>query len=312
MAHLSRTRLTVAAGLGAAVLWSYWPLLGDMVARWGNDPKYAHGYLVPVFALWLLWRRLRRAGPPPDAATAGDWWGLALLAGGLGLHLAGAYVYFAWLSEVSFLFTLAALVLAVGGWRLLRIAGPSIGFLAFMLPLPYQVEFALGTPLQHLAAQASAYLLELLGLCASAQGSTIALNSRNLEVVEACSGLGMVVTFFALCTAAAIVINRPLLDRVVVVVSAVPVALIANIARITVTGILAETVGGPVADVVYHDAAGYLMMSFAALLIWVELLILSRLLVPVPATDDAALDIKFAMPAAPTVAARRRKVAVDR
>jgi len=311
MTYLPRTKLVSAAGLGLALLWSYWPVLGDMASRWANDPKYSHGYLVPVFALWLLWKRLRQAGAQADEKnTDGAWWGLALVVAGIGLHLAGAYVFVDWLSEVSFLIALAGLFLSMGGWRLLRIAAPSVAFLAFMLPLPFQVEAALGTPLQRLAAQASAYVLELLGFCASTQGNIIVLNSRNLEVVEACSGLGMVVTFFALAVGAAIVLKRPWLDRAVIVASAVPVSLIANVVRISATGVLSETVGGPITYFVYHTLAGYLMMTFAALLIWIELWVLSRLLVPAP--EDAKVELNFGLTSSPVVAGRRHKVAVGR
>jgi len=313
MAFLPRTKQSMAAGLGLTLLWAYWPVLSDVAARWSNDPKYSHGYLVPVFALWLLWKRLRQAGPQADGQGSGaQWWGLAFLLPGIGLHLAGVYVYLDWLSEVSLLLSLAGLCQSVGGWRLLRIAGPSIGFLAFMLPLPFRVEIAMGYPLQHLATVAGTYLLELLGFCASAQGNTIVLNNKTIDVVEACSGLGMVVTFFALAVAVAIVLDRPLLDRIVVVASAVPVSLFANIIRITATGILAETVGGPIADVVFHTLAGYLMMTLAAGLIWLELKILSRLLVAVPVEGKMDIDLALGMMSSSVADKRRRKVPVGK
>jgi exosortase/archaeosortase family protein len=99
----------------------------------------------------------------------------------------------------------------------------------------------------------------------------------------------MLVTFFALATAVAIVIDRPWLDRGVIVLSAVPVALISNIVRITVTGMLFETVGSRVAHVVYHDLAGWFMMPLALLLLWMELKLLSHLLVSPP--PEVSLDL---------------------
>jgi exosortase len=313
MAYLPRTKQSIAAGLGLALLWAYWPVLVAVAARWANDPKYSHGYLVPVFALWLLWKRFRQAGPHAYLeGSGGTWWGLAFLFAGFGLHLAGAYVFIDWLSEVSLLVALVGLCLSLGGWKLLRVAGPSIGFLAFMLPLPFRVEIALGDPLQRLATLAGTYLLELVGFCASAQGNTIVLNNAKLDVVEACSGLGMMVTFLALTVAVAIVIDRPILDRVVVVASAIPVSLIANVVRITATGILTETVGGPVANVVFHNLAGWLMMTFALALIWLELKILSRLLVALPAENKTDIDLSLGMKPSPVAGNRRRKVPVGK
>src|SRR6266446_3095332 len=81
----------VTAALGAAAcLWAYWPTLGEMAWRWGHDPQYSHGYLVPLFALYLLWARRQRllAREPAPAA-----WGLILLMLAVALRLAGAYFH---------------------------------------------------------------------------------------------------------------------------------------------------------------------------------------------------------------------------
>ncbi len=179
----------------------------------------------------------------------------------------------------------------VGGWRALKWAWLSIVFLAFMIPLPFRVENALGPPLQYMATNASTYLLQTLGFMAFADGYVIQLNDAKIGVVEACSGLSMVITFIALSTGAALVVKRPLFDRIVLVASSVPVALLANIIRITVTGILHDTVGGHAADTFYHDLAGWLMIPLALGLYWLEIWVLSHLLVEtslaVPALDLA-------------------------
>ena len=114
---------------------------------------------------------------------------------------------------------------------------------------------------------------------AFAEGNVIQLNEAQIGVVEACSGLSMLITFIALSTAAALVVKRPLLDRIVLVASSIPVALLANIARITLTGILHDTVGGHAASTFYHDLAGWLMIPLALVLYWLEIWVLSRLLI---------------------------------
>jgi exosortase/archaeosortase family protein len=100
-----------------------------------------------------------------------------------------------------------------------------------------------------------------------------------IGVVEACSGLSMLLTFVALSTAAALVVKRSLLDRVVLVASSISVALVANIFRIIMTGILHDMVGGHAATTFYHDLAGWIMIPLALFLYWLEIGILSRLLV---------------------------------
>jgi exosortase len=257
-------------------LYAYGPTLLGLARRWGTNPQYSHGYLVPMFAVALLW--MRRA-ELKDGVGQGSWWGLAVLGCGVALHLAGTYLYYDWLAEVSLLPTLAGLCLCLGGVKTFRWAWPAILYLAFMLPLPHRLEVALAFPLQRLATLTSSYLLQTLGFSAVAEGNIIVMENARLGIVEACNGLGMLVTFFALATAVAMVIKRPWLDRGLVILSAVPIAVVANVIRITATGVLAETVGQQWADLVFHDLAGWLMMPLALALLGLELLILSWVLV---------------------------------
>jgi exosortase len=262
--------------LGGCLLWSLWPALATMVERWSTDPRYAHGYLVPLFSLALLWmRRARLDGAKPGRST----WGLAFVALGVAFQIAGGYSHHGTLVGFALLPYLGGIALLLGGWRILDWAWPSIGFLAFMIPLPWVVENALGAPLQLIATSVSTYLLQVLGFMAFADGNVIHVNDAQIGVVEACSGLSMLISFVALSTAAAVVVKRPLVDRAVLVASSIPVALLANITRITLTGVLHERVGDHAAFRFYHDLAGWLMIPLALILYWSEIWVLSRLLV---------------------------------
>jgi exosortase len=153
------------------------------------------------------------------------------------------------------------------------------------------METALGAPLQSLATAASTYALQTLGLMAFAEGNAIQLNEARIGVVEACSGLSMLTTFIALSTATALVIKRPLLDRIVLVISSIPVALVANITRIVMTGALHEMVGGHSATTFYHDLAGWVMMPLALVLYWLEIAVFSRLLIETKHEAPSVLDL---------------------
>jgi exosortase/archaeosortase family protein len=126
---------------------------------------------------------------------------------------------------------------------------------------------------------------------AYADGYVIHLNDARIGVVEACSGLSMLMTFTALATAAALVMRRPLLDKLVLVVSSIPVALAANILRITVTAILHDTVGGRAAEAFYHDLAGWLMIPAALGLYWLEVWVFSRIVVETRLEAVPVLDL---------------------
>jgi exosortase len=268
--------LFVLTVLGACALWAYWPTLEGMADRWSHDPQYSHGFLVPVFALVVVWSR--RESTPARAMRA-SWWGLPVLTAAVALRLVAAYVGLGYLDGPSLLASLAGVCLLAGGGTALHWAWPAIGFLAFMLPLPYTVEMALAHPLRSLATTMSTYALQTLGWPAVSEGNVIVMDDVRLGVIDACSGLGMLMTFFALSTAVALLVQRPLADRLAIVASAVPIAVLANVARITATGVAYQTLGAEAAHKLFHDLAGWLMMPLALALLWLEVRLLSAVLV---------------------------------
>jgi exosortase len=277
-------RATLTAWLNAAVLlaaslWVCWPTLARWQHRWASDAQYSHGYFVPAFALLLLWlRRPLLRGEP----ARGSAWGLVLLAFACALRLTGAFFYFVWVEQIAVLPLLAGVCALAGGGKALRWAWPAIAFLAFMVPLPGRLDGALAHPLQRVGTEASAYVLQVLGVPAVAEGNVLLLSEVELGVVEACSGLRMLIVFFALSTGVALVIQRPLAERVLVVLSAAPIAVVVNVLRIVSTALLYEWGRSALAEAVYHDLAGWLMMAVAVGLLWAELRLLERVLVVTP------------------------------
>src|SRR5271157_5294211 len=270
------------AVLAVGLLWEFWPILVAMAERWSNDPRYAHGYLVPMFSLAMLW--MRRSQMPGEELRANSR-GLAFIALGAVILLVGGYFRQGTIEGLALLAYLAGVAMVLGGWPALRWSWPSIMYLIFMIPLPWSVENALGPPLQWLATLASTFTLQTLGFMAFAEGNVIQLNDAKIGVVEACSGLSMLITFIALAVGMALVVNRPVLDRIVLVLSAIPVALLANIARITLTGVLHEKISGQIADTFYHDLAGWVMIPFALVLYLCEIWVFSHILVEAEKTS---------------------------
>jgi exosortase len=264
----------------AALFWALWPTtLRIMAGRWQSDPQYTHGYLVPLFALFLLWERRELAGRGPLSPSV---LGLPLLLAGLGMHFLGLYIYSDFVAMLALLPCVAAVFLLTGGWAALRWAWPAVAFLVFMIPLPYRLEVSLAHPLQAVATTCSTHLLQTLGIAAFAEGNVIRMSkTQPIGVAEACSGLSMLVIFFALCTALVLVIRRPLYQKIIVIASAVPIAIAANVIRITATGILYKTAGQRLADLVFHSLAGWLMMPLALGMLWLELRILSWVFIQV-------------------------------
>jgi exosortase len=276
-----RMPLMVLAGLVVLLVLAYWDMFALTSAAW-NEGLYSHGWIVPVFALWLLWVRWEPFGPVPAMER---WIGLGLLVLGLSARLLAAEYGMHPVDRLSFLPSILGVFMLVGGFNIVRWAGPALGFLLFMFPLPNKLEVLVHGKLQRLASICSTFVLQTLGVSAFRQGNLISIPGLQepLTIADACSGLRMLTIFCALAVAMVFLIDRPWWDKFVILLSAIPIALAVNIIRITVTGLLYKFVGqdNHFATKLAHDWAGYFMMPLALGFLWLELQILERLTIPV-------------------------------
>jgi exosortase len=271
--------LVLFAGILVLLGWAYWSTLLEMIQRWNIDPQYTQGYVIPVLVFAVLWWR-RKQFPGWAASNAG--WGLGFVLIGVCLRMLATVFFLEPLDVFSLLPVLAGCLLCAGGWPLLKWACPGIVLLLFVIPMPYRIEVALTMPLRRIATQGSAFVLQVLGFPAIAEENIILVDDVLMGVVEACSGLGMLHTLFALTTCVAFFCERPWWEKGLIVCSALPITLVANVIRIASTGVLYEVWGSGPADVYYHSLAGWFMMPVALLLLWVEFKILDRLVEYVP------------------------------
>src|SRR5262245_7880158 len=255
-----------ALAILGAIVWAYWPALRDMARKWATDPQYSQGYVVPLFAAYLFWARRKELS---DEECQPSWWGAALLLVGVAIRLTGTALYHDWLEAISLLPMLWGATLLLVGWKGLALTWYATAFLFFMIPLPYRLETGLSLPLQRLATLSSTYALQTLGFPAFSEGNVIVLNQERIGVVEACNGLGMLMLFFALAVALTILMEkRSWVDKVLIVAMAVPIAVLVNTIRITATTIIRDKVSPWLADVIFHDLGGWLMMPLALALLW--------------------------------------------
>src|SRR5262249_24116281 len=158
---------------------------------WESNPSYSHGYFVPLIALYILWQRRGRLAKVRSRPRA--WaWGLVLAI------LAGRALLFErnelWFENATIPAMIAALLLALRGWALLRWALPGLAYLAFMFPLPPSINLMMAAPLQRLATWGSLSLLRAFGLPVLAEGNILIIGPHQLFVEQACNGLSMLMT----------------------------------------------------------------------------------------------------------------------
>jgi exosortase len=264
--------------LALCLVWAYWTTIQELWRRWSDQPQYSHGYFVPIFAGVLLWWRRDML---ESKTLRGSWWGLPVLVFGVAMRLAGAYYFYDTFDFLSLLPVFVGICLLLGGWYALWWSWPAILFLIFMIPMPFRLETAMAQPLQQIATRISTYTLQTLGLPAIAEGNTILIEEARIGVVEACSGLRMLTVFIALAMGFIFMIDRPIWERAILLASAIPIALISNIVRITVTGAMHSMGLSKAADVFFHDVAGWFMMPLAVALLALELWLLSKVFIVV-------------------------------
>jgi exosortase len=254
-------------------------LLATFARRWASEPQYSHGFVIPIMAIGLGWMRRFKI---PEGFARANWWGLSLLATGVLLHGIADYLYVEVADSAGLLCCVFGVVLTIWGGRLLRGIWPAILFLAFMFPLPFRFEQLLSGPLQLLGAREATYYIQACGIPAVAQGSTILMGDIQLGVAEACSGLRMLTVFIAISAAVMMVSRRTVWEKLLVLFSAIPIALICNIGRIVATAVAWTHVDEATANLIFHDLSGWLMMPSAMILLYLELRLIDWLFVEVP------------------------------
>jgi len=256
--------------------WSHWALVASafalflaalyssigraLVAQWWDDANYAHGFLVPLFSGFLVWRqrgRLRVLAPRGSAL------GLPVLLGGIGLLVLGDLGSENFLMRSSLIVILAGLVLFHLGARVFRTVLFPLSFLFFMVPLPGVVFYAVTFPLQRLAAEQAAWVLDLLGVPVLLDGNVIHLSQISLGVTEACSGIRSLISLLAAAVAGAYLLLPSGWAMAVLVASAVPITILANVGRVVTTGLIAQWVGVEYAAGFFHEFAGLVVYLFA-------------------------------------------------
>jgi exosortase len=261
---------TGIAWFGVLLVACYAPVLKALVRQWNNDPDMGHGFFVPLIAGFIIWQRreeLAAIQPEPN------WWGLVVVAwGGLQLMLAtlGAELFTA---RMSFVVTLIGVVWTLGGTVMLKKLAFPLFLLFFMLPIPAVIYSAATFKLQILASQLADGALTVLSIPVLREGNVLELPNQRLSVVDACSGIRSLLSLTFLSLVYGYFFERKTWVRVVLFFSTIPIAIIANASRVTMTGIITQ-VKPELAEGFFHEAEGWVifMVALCILIVWHQML----------------------------------------
>jgi len=261
----SYVRMLIIAGL---FVYLFRNEIDSIVHQWIADSSWSHGFLIPLFSLYFINQHKKEI---LNLQTKPNYLGLFFLICAIVFYpLNIVHFQYGYFRPLTMIATLGAIVLFLGGWRLVKYMWLPIAFLVFAVPLPQRYYVAFTRPMRIFAATITAALLNLVnGLETTTSGVIIDIvyKGRHIEpalnVAEACSGMRLLMAFLALGVAMAYIHYRPIWQRIVLLLSTIPIAVFCNIVRVTVTGFIYVLIDPKYAQGIYHDILGLAMLPLA-------------------------------------------------
>jgi exosortase len=250
----------------AAALALYVPLMPGLVYEWSQFPSLSHGFAIPFIAGYLVWARRDRLRALSLAPSA---WGFPVLVAGLMAFAVGMQASEPFVARVSLPVTLLGLSLLLAGLAITRHTWPGIAYLLFMIPLPWGTVKQVTYRSRLFDADATAMFLGWMGIPVYHDGVMLHLPNVNLEVADACSSIPAIAALLSLGVAYAAVAQRPTWLRVTLIVATLPLAIGANIVRITSTAAAAYWIGLWTLHTSYHMFNGTVNFLFTFILLMI-------------------------------------------
>ncbi len=242
----------------------YYNIIPSMVEQWYNDPNYSHGFIVPLIAGYFLYERREELMKTESAPAL---FGLLIILLGL-LQLCIGYLAFElYTMRSSIIVLFAGMILFFFGAKVFRYMLLPVLYLFFMVPLPYIVYDSVAFPLKQLVAKYSVEALQLMGVVIIREGNVLILPETTLEVADACSGIRSLVSLLALAAAFALITQKSTIKRIIMIIAAIPIAIMTNGLRVMGTGLLAQFWGAKAAEGFFHEFAGLVVFAVALMLL---------------------------------------------
>lgn len=243
---------------------TYHQIYTEMFWDWMNDPNYSHGLLVPGISFYLLWKErhnLKNMELIPSIA------GIGLFALGVLMLLVGVLASELFTQRSSLVILLMGIIWSGFGVKWLKAVFFPLAFLFFMVPLPYILYDTIAFPLKLLATRIATEALQFMNVMIVSEGNIIYLQDITLEVADACSGIRSLMSLITLAVVLAYFFQKGKLSKILLVFSAVPIALLTNALRVIITGFLADRYGSAVAKGFFHEFSGLIIFSASFLLL---------------------------------------------
>lgn len=249
----------------ALLAWLYGSILTRLFLQWNHDPNFSHGFFVPLFVLFVLWQDRKNLAPIDPAPS---WSGLGIIVIGLLMLILGVLGAELFFSRTSLMVLLAGLIVLFQGWTFFRAVLFPWACLILMIPIPSLILQKVTFPLQLLASKLSSDFLPICGVPVLREGNVIVLPSMPIEVAEACSGIRSLLSLVTLAIIYGYLMDKRPWVRVLLAVSAVPIAVTANGFRIFGTGLLIQYWDPDKAQGFFHAFSGWLIFVVSLIMLF--------------------------------------------
>jgi len=246
----------LAPFIAALLIAVYFRIAIKLFVDWYNIPDYSHGFLVPLFAAFLVWDKRKALSAIPVKQS---WSGVALILFSIVVLILGVYGVELFTSRISFVFMLAGLVWTFFGRAMLRELRFPLLVLLLAIPFPAIVFNQITFPLQLMASRLASEILPHLGVPVLQEGNVIELPVMKLEVAEACSGIRSLMSLFTLAVFYGYFLEKTTLRRWMLALASIPIAVAANVARIVGTGLCVQYWDPQKALGFFHEFSGWVM-----------------------------------------------------
>ena len=262
----------LAAGLLVLLLLCYWQTISATAILLTASEDMAHGFFAPVVAAFLLWSNRDRLTTGLSEPSA---WAVPLLALGALLAVPASLGASTTISRFGLLLSLAGVTLVLGGVPLLKAVRFPLALLLYTFPIPGVLYGEITLPLQLLASRLAEMSFEMLGYSVLREGNIIELANQKLSVVEACSGLRSLVTLSFFTAVYSYLMENRNWVRALLVIVAIPAAILINAMRITLTGVLGKINPAWTKGTV-HDITGWVCFAIGFVIVLLIHLMVKR------------------------------------
>ena len=244
--------------------------IATLISDWSSDPNFSHGFLIPFVAVYMVWYKkehLKAIEKKPFTP------GIGIIVFGMLCFLAGTIGSELFVMRSSMIITIAGMVIYLFGIQTFKVVFIPILYLIIMIPIPAIIWNKLAFPLQLFAAHLSSAMVRFLGMPVLREGNILHLANTSLQVVDACSGIRSLTSLLALSGAFAFITPLGTFKKWILFFSAVPIAIIVNVMRLTITAVMATYIGPDAAQGFLHEMSGILVFFVALALVYLVFMV---------------------------------------